>query len=218
MKKKWQYFASLGALMLILVGYNQCIMQDQIQLESDASVYDLPTKTVDTSSMEATPTVAMKNFEQINLTMSELTGVSVTDNNVKNTYDTVKTLMPVDNNLETFLSKDQISITRLAGTYCDRLVENSNLRQAIWPNIDFGQNVNTVFANDSTKLYVIDQAISKFWGEGVQTGQSLSQARTDLFEMFEMLRANESNNSATTRNLVKGVCIATLSSANVILL
>jgi DNA-binding beta-propeller fold protein YncE len=222
MRKKWTIVSLTFSMLFILVGYNQCVVQQggvAVSTQEEGEVKDisyLPRQKQDTSNLQAAPNVAVKNFEQINVSMSAVTGVEVTDSNVSNVYQDVQNLLPVGNDLKTFLSKDQVSVVRLASAYCDRLVNLGNLRSEIWPDVNFGQALNTAFSDDDKKLYVINSAMNRFWGSSV--GQSRDTARTELLGMFNMLMQNEPNNSTSTRNMVKGVCIATLASANTILL
>ncbi len=240
--KKARIFISLGTLTAVLVTFNQCVVDKKSSGKSakftsnsaapapvggDAgdveSENDLPDGLTmpPMNSGEYDPAVdsidvGVKDFEQINATMSALTGVPTTDGSVQNVYRTVVTQLPSDNNLKSFLPAHQVAITKLAAEYCERLVENGTLRTAIWPNLNFTQNPNQAFtaANRST---VINQTIDRFMGPLNATERSTVTAQ--LVEIFDtLLQGEDVTSSVTTRKVVKGLCITSLGSAYVTLL
>lgn len=161
--------------------------------------------------------VGIKNFEQINATMSVLTGVSSMNNAIRNTYNDLEVQLPTSNNVKSFLSANQVAITKLAAEYCDALVNSSTLRQNIWPGFNFGGTPNAVLNNNGQKNAVINQTLNGFWGSNV--GGDRSTFQLELLSLFNDLLAGENlGNAATTRTTIKGVCTAALASAPVTLL
>jgi hypothetical protein len=229
MKSFWtKYWKKIGVAtsLLVMAGvFTHCISEDNMKftLSSDDG-YDIPeslpddTESAVSSPLQSSSTVALKNFEQIHATFSALTGIPTDQNDVENEFDNVKTLLPTGNNIENFGSKVQVSVVRLAATYCDELVDNGNLRGNVWPNVNFGASPTNNFPNDDAKLGMINDGIEKFWGENLQTGMDRDAAAIELLGMYEDLIVGEPNNSATTRKMVKAVCTATLSSIQTIIL
>ena len=173
----------------------------------------LPTNPIQNKNVNT----GIKNYEQIYLTMSNLTGVDPTTNAVRNIYRDLKTQLPSDNNLKSFLAANQVGITKLAAEFCHRLVDSSSLRQMIWPSINFGRTPNQEL-NNVNKSLIVTQILDRFWGSNVDMS-TRGVATLELNSLLNDLLANENlNSSTTTRNVVKGVCIAALSSASVILL
>ena len=63
--------------------------------------------------------IGIKNFAEINASLSALTGVSSANTEVAATYESVKQQMPIAENLGGFVSAHQMGITQLAVKYCD---------------------------------------------------------------------------------------------------
>src|SRR5690606_5253204 len=74
--------------------------------------------------------VGLRVFDEINATMSGLTGVSPTRASVAATYQQVKQALPTVESIDTFVSAHPVAIAQLAIQYCDALVEDSSARAA----------------------------------------------------------------------------------------
>lgn len=240
--KRARIFISITTLLCVLIAFNQCVVDkkgsstkskfssnsqapapaagDAGDQESDAELPDglvmPPINSPDNDPSTEALDVGVKDFEQINATMSALTGVSTTDSAVQSVYRTVASALPSDNNIKSFLPAHQVAITKLAAEYCERLVENGTLRSAIWPTINFGGTPTQVF-NSSGRAAVINQAIDRFLGP--LQSQERTQAYNELTILFDSLLSGENlASSITTRKVVKGICISSLASAHVTLL
>lgn len=240
MKKTMRISVSIISLLVILFAFNQCVPKnntgkvtykdkatapdpatgDSGDTESDNDLppgLTMPPMNSPTGSTDADEIdVGIKNFEQIYLSMSALTGVQASDSGLLNAYKLLVGQLPPDNNVQALVPAHQVAITKLASEYCERLVENATLRSAIWPTINFGQNPPVVFTATNKQL-IIDQAISKFLPPLSTQEQSLTSQ--ELSQLFDQLLSGESTTtSVTTRKVVKGMCIATLASAHTTLL
>lgn len=161
--------------------------------------------------------VGVKNFEQINETMSVLTGVSAGTNAVRNVYNDLEVQLPTDNSIKSFLSANQVAITKLAAEYCHALVESGTLRGNVWPGFNFGGTPNAVLTNNTQKIQFIDQTLNSFWGMNVGGDRTASQLEL-LSLMNELLQGENLGSNTTTRTTAKGICTAALSSAQVTLM
>lgn len=108
--------------------------------------------------------VGLRTFDEINGTMSRLTGVLVDEPGVQNTFNTVRQQLPSVESIETFVSAHHVGVTQLAIAYCNALVENNALRTTFFettlgtPGFSFSSDVYAAFAtgkqNDiATDLY-----------------------------------------------------------------
>jgi hypothetical protein len=159
----------------------------------------------------------IKNFEQINMTMSYVTGISSTENVIRNAYNEVVAQLPTDNELKSFSASNQVGITKLAIEYCDRAVESATAREQIWPGIRFQDNLNTVMTPANQSL-IVQQTMHKFIGQGVLPREVELAMDLELRDMLPFLITGEQNNAASTRRVVKGVCTAVLASLPLYLL
>ncbi len=160
--------------------------------------------------------VGVKNFEQINATMSVVTGVDAGTNAIRRTFSDIEVQLPSGNNVKSFLAANQVAITKLAAEYCDQLVNNSTLRSRIWPSFNFGGTPSTVLANNVQKSQVINDTLDAFWGVNVGSSRITSQA--EMRSLIDALMAGEPNDGNTTRTTMKGICTAALASAQVTLM
>jgi hypothetical protein len=239
---KFKMLISVSTLFLVLIGFNQCVMKTTINNKASTSKYgttDVPApadgnvpdinqdKTLppgvdmppmnsgNTNSDLALMDVGVKNFEQINLTMSNLTGIPTNNTNVQTVYNDIVIQLPTDNNIKSFLPSMQVAITKLATEYCDRLIETGAYKATIWPAINFTQTPTQTFT-PTNKTLLINQTISYFFGP-IDTA-SVDSSKVELLSLYDSLITGESlTSSATTKKVVKGICTAALSSAYVTL-
>ena len=161
--------------------------------------------------------VGVKSFEEIYMTMSVLTGVAPNKDNVDNVYADISVQLPSDNDIKSFISVNQVAITKLAAEYCHELIDDGSLRAMIWPTTNFGESASTALVG-AKKDRIIDDAIKAFWQISNAQLFEYNMERGELSLLIDELRAGEANNSTTTRNVIKATCTAILSSAHVTML
>ncbi len=226
------------SLVIILVSFNHCVVQTKVnkkkpapEMSSNNSTGEISGDFVDVvepdpggDTTESTSEVVkeevkvgVKNFEEIYLTMSVLSGVPHTVNSIRGVYNDIKVLLPTDNDIKTFVSANQVSILKLAGEYCHELVRNSGYRSQIWPNVNFNESSSTAFSEDK-RDYIIDQLMQNFWSVPSDEMYLYNIERNEFNLLMDELLAGSSPSSTTTQTTIKGVCSAALSSAHVILL
>lgn len=173
---------------------------------------DIPPEVIQAQEID----LGVKNFEQINETMSVLTGVDPSTRDIENTFEELEVQLPGDNNIKSFLSANQVAITKLAAEYCDVLVDDGTLRAQVWPGLNFSNSPNQVLSNNAQKLGVIIQTLDKFWG---MTTDNRATSETEMLSLMNDLLAGENlGNRGTTATVMKGVCTAALASAEVTLM
>lgn len=236
MSTKIRLGASITSLLVLLLSFNHCVLQPKATSkpsdgsETSQSQTNTSTNTNNngTGNGEEPPVdppaivleevdVGVKNFEQVLETMGVLTGVDPNVNSVRNTYEDLKTQLPTNNDIKTFLPAHQVAVTKLAAEYCDELVDDSGLRGSVWPGFNFG-GTPAASLDANGRATVINQTIDRFWGVGTVEVTDRNAAQVELQVLIADLLQNEAENSTTTRTVVKGVCIATLATARVTLL
>ncbi len=236
MSNKIRLSASISSLLILLFSFNHCVLQPkatkkpsdgsentQTQSNTNNNTNNNNTGGGDPDPGDPPPIVleevdvGVKNFEQVRETMAVLTGVDPNTSSIRNTYEDLKTQLPTNNDIKTFLPAHQVAVTKLAAEYCDELVDSSALRGGVWPGFNFG-GTPTNSLNANGRATIINQTVDKFWGVGTIEVSDRNAALVELQLLISDLLLNEDNNSTTTRTVVKGVCIATLASARVTLL
>ncbi|MEM6583805.1 MAG: LamG domain-containing protein [Pseudomonadota bacterium] len=90
---------------------------------------------------EASSDVGVRTFDEINASLSRLTGVStsspsvspVTGKTVAETYAIVRRALPGVADFQTFMSSHHMAATQLTAAYCDALVQDVALREQLFP-------------------------------------------------------------------------------------
>lgn len=161
--------------------------------------------------------IGLRKYEEINATLSALTGVPVTQTDVATTYANVKQQMPPSNDINTFLSANQIGIAQLAGAYCAALVDNKGSISAAsyFPSVNFGDSY-TLFNGDTTRQdNIVSPILSKLVGStDLATQPLLSDMRTELRSLINTLAQCSTNcGSNRTQSLAKAACTAAFGNA-----
>lgn len=164
---------------------------------------------------EAAPEIGLKTFDEVNASMSVMTGVPITNTKVKSTFDKVKQQLPTIENIGGFLSAHQMAMTQLAIQYCDALVEDVTLRASFFPGFDFTESANTAFDVAGRDL-VINPLLSNLVGSTLNsqpTNTDISDELNNLIDTLTTCADTSSCNTERTETVVKASCAAVLGSA-----
>ncbi|WP_127714091.1 hypothetical protein [Halobacteriovorax sp. HLS] len=236
-KRSMKILGSVTTVVLLLLSYNHCVVSQKTgknkstktstnetvvnNTQSDSSIPEtIEDQNIPNPNPVVTQTVevGVKNYEQILMTMAQLTGVSIEDREIRNTYAAVKDQLPTTNSIKSFQSANQVAIVKLAAEFCNELVESASLRANIWPDLDFGRAPSSELDNEG-RAYLIDSAIDHFWMLSDQEFSTKIAAQSELNSLINDLLVGENQgSSAVTREIAKGVCISTLGSIHAIML
>ena len=97
--------------------------------------------------------MGVRTFDEINASISSMTGVSASNPAVTAVYQSYKQQLPSVENINGFLSSNQMAIAQMALTYCNELVDNNGsiTRDSYFNNFDFSQDEPSAF-NSPAKL------------------------------------------------------------------
>ncbi len=94
------------------------------------SSYDRPVPPAPVAAVpddsEPVSDIGLKNFAEINATLSEVTGVPITNGAVASTYEILRQQLPSQESITGFVSAHQTGITQLAVTYCTQMVNSAS--------------------------------------------------------------------------------------------
>ncbi len=167
------------------------------------------------TDLEPAAEIGLKTFDEINASMSQLTGISKTNTKVKATFETVKQQLPTVENISGFLSAHQMAITQMAIQYCDALVEDTNLSTSFFPGFNFAVNANTAFDTAGRNL-IINPLLANLVGSNLNSQPSDVAISTELNSLIDTLTACSSNSTCSSersKTVVKATCAAVLGSA-----
>jgi len=223
MNNKNYYKIVVFVLLTGVVGvFTHCVQNNPIGGSSSnssrapSSNSTAPAPTPEQILNQAQVEVGLKNFEQINYTFAELTGVPVTNGSVSNTYNAVEPTLPGGNEVKVLQSSNQVAIVRLAAEYCNQLIASGSFnanRDAI-----FGAGIIGVQTPAQVdKVSLVNRTTNAFWGQGVIDQVELDAARAELMDVFDDIVSMDTAPTAigTTSKAVRGVCTSALSIAYV---
>ena len=157
--------------------------------------------------------IGLRVFEEINATMSELTGVSTQTPAVRTTYLSVKQSLPTIENIDTFVSAHPVAVAQLSIQYCDALVDDTSARAAYFPGFDFSANPPAAFA-PAGRAIVLDALIGHMLQTNLGTDPNPVEVWGDLDGLITQLTAcGASCPAGRTPIVVKATCAALLGSA-----
>ncbi len=159
------------------------------------------------------PTIGLRNFAQINASMSRLTGVAKNTDNVSSTYEVIEQQLPTLANIETFISAQQMAITQLAIAYCDAAIEDSSIRSNWFPQVDFNQ-VPTQALDTVGRSNLINPLLSQLLPESLTTQPEKPALFTEIDNLVTRLSTCSGQcTNERTKTIAKSSCAAVLASA-----
>ena len=157
--------------------------------------------------------VGLRVFDEINMTMSGLTGVSAQTPDVLATYETVKQALPTVESIDAFVSGHPVAVAQLAIQYCDALVDDTGARAAYFPGFDFNSAPAAAFG-PTGRAILLDSLIGRMTLANLANEPDPAQVRGDLDALVTRLSACGANCPAgRTATVVKAACAALLGSA-----
>jgi hypothetical protein len=163
--------------------------------------------------------IGVKNFAEINASMSVMTGVPLSNSATKQTYDTLVQQLPSVTNIDSFLASNQMAITQLAIKYCDTLVSSSGLRNEYFGAFDFTQPASTAFT-DVTRAQLTTTLLDRMIGNNISTQPERDDVEAELNDLVTRLTdcsGDKVCNAQYTQTVVKASCAAILGSASMLI-
>jgi len=164
--------------------------------------------------------IGVRTFDEINATMSAVTGVDPEETNVDSTFQLLRQSMPAIEDPSAFLSSHQVAIAQLAIEYCNALIEDNGTISATnyFPGFLFGSDPATAFAN---RDLLIRPLVDNFMGIAIQSQPDAATIENEIgYNAFDPLTQRPQNlidrliaGGTDTRSIAKGACAAVLGSA-----
>ncbi|MEW8140655.1 MAG: LamG domain-containing protein [Candidatus Thiodiazotropha endolucinida] len=169
---------------------------------------------------EPAPLIGLRTFDEINATMSSLTGVNPTLEAVQTTYTTIRQQLPSSEEISGFLSSHQVAVSQLAIEYCSALVDDTALRAGLFPGFNFNANANDI-QSSTWQSQVIAPLMSRFMGEQLTTQPAPSLVEGELMNLLTgsvgLARCSGGCDADRTEKATKAACASLLGSAVVLL-
>jgi hypothetical protein len=153
--------------------------------------------------LEPEADVGLRTFDEINATLSRITGVPQTDTRVAGTYALVKQALPAIEKFGAFGPAQQTALAQLAMQYCNVVVDDPARRALFFPGLDGSGTGTAVFGvagatGNANRTLLIDALINATVGVDVQQWQvTPTQIREELNLGFtDPTNANPANVTA----------------------
>jgi hypothetical protein len=173
------------------------------------------------ADLAPSPDVGLKTFDEINATLSQITGVPVTNARVAATYDLVKQALPAVEQLGTFGPAQQTGMAQLAIQYCNQMVESQDLRTSFFGD-DLNPNTTATSTfgsagspNATNRDIVIDAIMTKGKSTGLEFDFDVDgQIPVELNALIDKLVTGSTGAASNgTATVMKATCGAVLGSA-----
>ncbi|MBQ0754636.1 MAG: LamG domain-containing protein [Gammaproteobacteria bacterium] len=192
-----QAISRLGTLVAVDLGEQQDEFFLTFARIGDRSrAYTEPTPLPFTLSPDATQAdIGVRTFDEINASMSALTGVPQTFGDVPNTYTSIRKQLPVGSAIDGFLTAHQIAIAQLSIEYCNALVEAEISASPQVPTFFAGLNYNTnanSISDADWRTIVIAPLVNNFVGNNLEFQTSNNAVTCEL----ETLLLSDTSGSA----------------------
>jgi hypothetical protein len=157
--------------------------------------------------------IGVRTFAQVNSTLSQLTGIPVTNATVNATYQSVQQQLPSVPTLEAFSAANQVGTAQLAIQYCSTMVNNPTLAQQMFPGVTF----NGATYPAQTNLVTSALAAKVLAGGSLPSQPALSTVTTELGNLIGTLCNGASpctGNPARVLAVTAAACAAAFGSAD----
>jgi hypothetical protein len=190
---------------------------EQLGTFSHVFVDPVFTKTTPVADLTVKPDMGVATFDRLNVSMSTITGIPITNTTVATTYGSVQQSLPAAPGIDAFLASHQTAIASLAQTYCGQLVDSQAARDAFFgTGLDASINApaSTFFGTtnpDAThRNIVIDALVAKAVGTGVHAA-SATAVTSELNALLTRIPGLTATTTVSTAT--KAACSAVLGSA-----
>ncbi len=169
--------------------------------------------------------IGVRTFDEINATLSTITGVPMSDPTIETTYDQIRQSLPTVEDVEAFLSSHQMAIAQLSILYCAALIDDPVRRvdpATGFPGFPFTSTVGTAYP--ASQGLLINPLLDRVLGTTanfIGTQPDRTAVATELDELINGIPtdpnrpglANGGGDQVRTRTIAKSVCAALLGSA-----
>lgn len=185
---------------------------DQTNVYVEPSVDPNPPGTADT----AQPDLGVHMFAEINASMSQVTGVPVTDSVVAAQYASEEQSLPAVPQINAFTASEQTAISQLAGAYCSELVNNASYQaqfNSLFPSLSgvaLGTTQSSSFFTSASQEDKVSVPLANAV-VGISTDPGFSAMQNELDSLLGQVGGLRSG--ATVAVATQSACQAALGSA-----
>ncbi len=187
-----QVMSQLGTVIAVQKGpdfdeffltFEQLGTEENVRLEAEPLPSAFPDDPAPSSD------IGVKTFDEINASMSAVTGVPTTHPAVVATFESYKQQLPSVENISAFLSSHQMGVAQMAMSYCNVLVDTN---KDFFTGFDFNRVASTAF-DASSKQQIIDPLLIALMNLDPNDVSKNLLVHPDEQEMSDLLGASTVN-------------------------
>ena len=161
--------------------------------------------------------IGLRTFAEINASMSVLTGVAQQQTDVAAVYQTVQRQLPAAEDIDTFVSAQQMAITQLAIAYCNAALNDTAIRQSWFSGVDFSASPALTYSDANRDAFIVP-LLDRLLPLSPQTSGQRSEISAELEALINRLsQCNGGCSSDRSATIAKASCTAVLASAELLL-
>jgi mono/diheme cytochrome c family protein len=168
--------------------------------------------------------VGLRTFDELNATLSLITGVPETESRVRGTYDLVKQALPAVEKFGTFGPAQQTGLAQLAIQYCNVMVDTPALRTAFFGGaLNPSASATSTFGsagspNAGNRDLVIGALLTKGINTGLEWNPDDTVISAELDDLIDKLVSGPTGGAANgTGTVMKATCGAVLGSGTTLI-
>ena len=145
----------------------------------------------DPADADAVPEIGVRTFDEINQTISTMTGIPMTNSAVSSVFQQYRQQLPAVENIDSFLSSHQMAIAQLALTYCSERVEidaalsTGDTNRGMFVDFNFGQNAPIAFDDPGEKSNAINPVLDAVLLSGLDpASEEVMPDRTEVADLL----------------------------------
>lgn len=191
---------------------------DVLGANTNVRTDDVPLAPPPAVAGDPVPEIGVKLFDEINATMSQVTGIGRNQTDVRTTYDTIRQQLPTVENVQSFLSSHQVAIAQLSIEYCNALIEDTGARSQLFPDFTFSDPVPTAYGTPAARDNLLDPLIAAVNNTNVARQPVPQDVKDELNVLIDQLTVcGGSCPAGRTETVAKAACAALLGSATMLL-
>jgi len=160
--------------------------------------------------------IGLRTFAEIHASMSALTGVAQQQSAVSAVYQTIQRQLPAADNIDTFVSAQQMGITQLAIAYCNAAISDNSIRQSWFPGVDFSAAPATTYSVANRPQF-IQPLLDQLMPLAPQSSALRADVETELEELITRLsNCGGACSADRSTTIAKAACTAVLASAELL--
>lgn len=174
------------------------------------------------SSIYEETSVGVKDFSQLNKTMSSITGVNSANAAVSAVFRNVRASLAGENNFAQFSGAMQVSVVKLASEYCvvalNGNANNATIRNAFLGDIQdiWDLRLNAAFTPENRER-IINHFAKKIWKHESNFAKE-KELKAELNGLYDDLLQDRPDLAVETRRMIRATCTIFLSSSPVVVL